>query len=54
MDFTLLQLDGYIIIGDDTGKTFGDIEHLNCVWSIHDRFPPALSSSSIIKKKTGR
>ena len=30
MNFTLFQLQGNIIVGDDTGKALGNAEHFNC------------------------
>ena len=32
MDLALLQLKGDVIIRNDSGKTFGNIQHFNCIF----------------------
>ena len=39
VDLPSPQLEGDIIIGDDTGKFFGDMEHLDDVLSFHNPHP---------------
>ena len=34
VDLTLLQLKRDVVIGDDTGKPFCDVQHFNCIRSI--------------------
>ena len=33
VDFSMAQLQGDIIIGDDARKTFGDMQHLDCIFT---------------------
>ena len=42
MDLTLAQLQGNVVIGDDTWELFGDIQHFNCIRSFQVERPPSV------------
>ena len=39
VDLTPPQLKGDVVVGDDTGELFGDVQHLDDVLSLHDSGP---------------
>jgi hypothetical protein len=45
MDLALAQLQGNIVIGDDTGKPLGNVQHLHCV-IFQFSIPPYLPGKS--------
>ena len=45
MDLTLAKLQGDIVVGDDTGKPLGDVQHFHCV-ICHFRIPPYFSEKA--------
>ena len=42
MDLSSAQLEGDVVIGDDTRKFLGNVEHLNDVLSLHNPYPALL------------
>ena len=34
MNLALFQLQGNVVVGNDSGKPFGDVKHLDCIWLI--------------------
>ena len=42
MNLTLAQLQGNVVIGDDTWELFGDVQHFNCIRSFQVERPPSV------------
>ena len=41
--FAFFQLKRDVVIRDDAGKTFGDVQHLNRIWTVQRNLPPSVS-----------